>query len=73
MFDLMTELPQERTATEPLLMTTKQAARALTISERTLYSLTKSGAIPAVRLGPRGLRYDPADLRRWIESAKERG
>ncbi len=72
MFDLMTELPQG-TATTPLLMTTKQAAKALTISERTLYSLTKSGAIPAVRLGPRGVRYDPQDLRSWIDAAKNRG
>ncbi len=69
MFDLATELPNERTL-EPMLLTTSQAAKVLTVSARTLYSLTKSGQIPAVKLGVRGLRYDPADLRAWIQRAK---
>jgi len=54
---------------EPMLLTVKEAAKSLAISERTLWSLTASGGIPAVRFG-RSVRYDPADLRRWIESAK---
>ncbi len=69
MFDLAAELPREQ-ALEPLLLTTRQAAKMLTISERTLYTLTKSGQIPAVKLGVRGLRYDPRDLLAWIEQAK---
>jgi excisionase family DNA binding protein len=62
---------QERTeqTIEPMLLTVRQAAKVLTLSERTLFTLTKSGAIPAVRFG-RAVRYDPADLRAWIESAK---
>lgn len=55
---------------EPMLLTVRQAAQVLSISERTLFSLTKSGEIPAVRFGERNVRYDPADLRRWIETAK---
>jgi excisionase family DNA binding protein len=55
---------------EPMLLTARQAARILSISERTLWGLTKTGDIPAVRFGGRNVRYDPADLRRWIESAK---
>lgn len=55
---------------EPLLLTARQAAKVLSISERTLWGLTKSGDIPAVRFGGRNVRYDPADLRAWIDSAK---
>jgi len=69
MFDLGTQLPQEQIP-EPMLLTTRQAAKVLTVSERTLYSLTKTGAIPAVKLGVRGLRYDPRDLLAWIDRAK---
>ena len=57
--------------TEPLLLTARQAAKTLAISERSLYTLTKSGSIPAVRFGGRNVRYDPSDLRRWIDSAKK--
>jgi excisionase family DNA binding protein len=56
---------------EPLLLTVRQAAKVLAISEKNLWLLTKAGDIPAVRFGKRNVRYDPADLRRWIESAKE--
>jgi putative molybdopterin biosynthesis protein len=63
---------QQRTeqTIEPWLYTSKQAAAALCISERTLYALAKSGELPAVRVG-RAVRYDPADLRAWLESAKK--
>jgi len=60
----------EQQAITPLLLTARQAARWLTISERTLYARTADGSIPVVRIGNRGIRYDPADLRRWIERAK---
>jgi excisionase family DNA binding protein len=55
---------------EPILLTARQAARLLNISERTLYARTADGSIAVVRIGNRGIRYDPADLRRWIERAK---
>jgi excisionase family DNA binding protein len=54
---------------EPMLLTARQAARVLSISERTLFSLTKSGMIAAVRFG-RNVRYDPRDLDAWIQRAK---
>jgi len=53
-----------------LLLTAKEAARALAISERTLWSLTRNGDIPSVRFG-RAVRYDPRDLDRWIERQKQ--
>ena len=55
---------------EPMLLTVRQAAKVLSVSERTLFTLTQDGQIRAVRFG-RSVRYDPADLRRWIESAKD--
>jgi excisionase family DNA binding protein len=54
---------------EPLLLTARQAAAALTVSERTLWALTKCGAISCIRIG-RAVRYDPADLQAFIASRK---
>jgi excisionase family DNA binding protein len=59
----------EQTTIEPLLLTARQAAKVLNVCEKTLWTLTKNGDIPAVRIG-RAVRYDPADLRAWIERAK---
>lgn len=39
-----------------LLVTTEEAARLLSISPRTLWSLTRDGIVPCVRLG-RSVRY----------------
>jgi excisionase family DNA binding protein len=44
----------------------------LAISERTLWTLTDRGDIPVIRIG-RAVRYDPADLRRWVEANKNIG
>jgi len=52
-----------------LLLKPADAAKALSISPRTLWTLTKRGEIRAVRTG-RVLRYDPADLREWIRRRK---
>lgn len=54
------------------LLRTPDAARLLAISERKLWELQNSGQIPVVRIGSRNIRFDPADLRRWIERAKRR-
>jgi excisionase family DNA binding protein len=53
----------------PLLLTPKEARSILRIGERKLFELTKEGTIPCVRIG-RLVRYDPADLRTWIEANK---
>jgi excisionase family DNA binding protein len=60
----------EQQSITPLLLTARQAAKLLNISERTLYARTADGSIAVVRIGNRGIRYDPADLRAWIERAK---
>ncbi len=55
------------------LLKTKEAARFLNISERKLWELTNRGEIPSVRIPPRSVRYDPIDLRAWIQQKKKRG
>ena len=55
---------------EPLLLTEKQAARALNLCGKTVSTLRKSGELPCIRQG-RAVRYDPADLRAWIAGKKE--
>ena len=53
----------------PLLLTPRAAAEALAVCQKTLWSLTRDGKLPCVRIG-RAVRYDVADVRRFIESAK---
>jgi excisionase family DNA binding protein len=59
---------------EPLLLTARQAAESLGVSEVTLRRLTKAGELPAVQIGFGAKRlhvhYDVADLRAWIDRAK---
>ncbi|UCC99945.1 MAG: helix-turn-helix domain-containing protein [Phycisphaerales bacterium] len=54
---------------EQLLLTPREAARTLSVCERTLYGLTKSGDLPCVRIG-RAVRYSTNDLRAFIEQKK---
>jgi excisionase family DNA binding protein len=49
----------------PLALTSLQAAKALGISPRTLWGLTKQGHIPHVRLG-KSVRYPCDVLRDWL-------
>lgn len=62
--------PGAGVAMEPLLLGRRDAALVLGLSERRLWSLTKSGEISHVRVGRRTL-YDPDDLRAWVESLKK--
>ena len=55
-----------------LLLTPRQAAEALQISERKLWSMKASGEIPHVLLG-RSVRYPRADLQQWIDERKKGG
>lgn len=57
------------TRSERLLVNTNEAARMLSIAPRTLWGLTAAGEIPAVRIG-RAVRYDPRDLRAWLDAKK---
>ena len=54
-----------------LLLTAREAAAALSISERTLWSLTDAGALNAIRIG-RAVRYAVADLQAYIDRCRQR-
>ena len=55
-----------------LLLTPQQAAKALAISPRKLWSMTASGEVPHVRLG-RCVRYPVDGLRHMIDRKRKGG
>lgn len=59
---------QKRKDIDPLLLSPQQASRALAISERTLWSLTKAGKVPHIRIG-KLVRYSVDGLKQYIERA----
>jgi excisionase family DNA binding protein len=50
---------------EPLL-TAVQVAELLAVPRTRVWSMSRRGEIPTVRLGPREVRYRPADIDAWI-------
>ena len=54
---------------ERLLLTERDAARALAVSPRTVWSLADSGQLPVVRIG-RAKRYDLRDIESLIQRLK---
>lgn len=65
----LTEKPKNESA-PVLALRPRDAAKALSISERTLFSLTDAGEIPVVRVGQCKL-YSVDSLRAWLESKAE--
>ena len=55
---------------EPLLVSPRQAARLLSVSERTLFTWTKAGQVPCVKLG-RLVRYSVDSLKEFIAEAEK--
>jgi hypothetical protein len=65
-------MPTDAPALPKLLLSARDAAKALSISERSLWAQTMPrGPIPVVRLSGRVL-YSPEALRRWI-AEQQRG
>ena len=62
----------EETALSARLIDSREAAAILGLSRRTLWTLYNRGEIPVVRIG-RAVRFDPADLRAWVETKKGGG
>jgi len=63
-------------ADEPprLALRPREAARALGVSERLLWSLTNRDLIPHVRLGNKCIVYPVAALRAWLDKqAQQKG
>lgn len=51
------------------LLSAREAAKQLGISPRLLWTLSKSGQLPVVRISRRTM-YDPNDLRAFVEASK---
>lgn len=49
-----------------LLVDPREAARLLSVCEKTLWTITERGELPCVRIG-RAKRYSIARLNAWIE------
>lgn len=58
--------------TEPLALRPKEAAKALGIGPRLLWTMTNRGEIPHVRLG-RAVLYPVDALRRWLVEQVAKG
>ncbi len=46
------------------LLTTTQVARRLSVCSKTVRNMVSTGRIPAIRLGPRSLRFRQDDIER---------
>jgi excisionase family DNA binding protein len=62
--------PRSQAPIQMLLVTTKQAAQALQVSERTIANLIKSGKLHSTLIGT-ARRIDLADLRRLASGKRE--
>ena len=54
----------------PALLTYEAAGKILGVSDRTVWQLVKDRRLPAVRFR-KSVRIDPADLRMFIDEAKD--
>lgn len=54
---------------ERKLLTVREAAKQVRVSERSLFNYTRRGLLPAVKMG-RSVRYDPVDVWRFVDAHK---
>lgn len=54
----------------PLLLSPRDAAKALSVCEKTLWTITQKGDIPVIKIG-RLVRYPVEGLKSWIENKSE--
>ena len=54
----------------PVLLNAEDAAKALSVSPRTLRRLARRGLLPVVHMGPRAVRCDPQDFPGLIDKLK---
>jgi excisionase family DNA binding protein len=65
----MNEITMQNNVLSPLSLRPREAAKALGISPRLLWQLTKDGHIPCVRIGDgkrKTVLYPVADLQAWL-------
>jgi len=60
-------MPSDTPTLPKLLLTAREAAALLSISERTLWGISQPrGSLPVVRISKAAVRYDRRALERWI-------
>ena len=52
------------------LLTIKETAKLLGITESTLKGMIRRGAIPYIKLSPRVLRFDPEELDEYLDQRR---
>lgn len=52
----------------PPMLTLKEVAKFLSLSEKTVYRLIQAGALPALKIGGQW-RFDPRSLDVWVADA----
>ncbi len=57
----------------PPLLSVDQAARRLGVSRRTVQAWVSGSKLAVIRLSPRCLRIDPADLAAFVEARRQGG
>jgi excisionase family DNA binding protein len=60
---------ERRPLMEPLL-TVAEVATHLRVDRATVYRWTAERELPAIRLSPRKLRFDPEEIRAWLKSRR---
>jgi excisionase family DNA binding protein len=63
----MTVTVKKNPPPEPLLFNAREAARLISVSPRTLWTLANSGQLPQIKVGRRGVRFALADLKKFID------
>ena len=63
-------LPDHAPKTVEHLLTYREMAKLLGVTERTVFTLVKTGELRAVRFR-RSVRFDPADVRELIDRSKQ--
>jgi excisionase family DNA binding protein len=58
--------PKHGELIDRILLTSPEASEVLAISERRLWALTRSGAIPHRRIG-RSVRYSRDEIQAWVD------
>ncbi len=53
------------------LLTQDEAADILKLSARQVLRLANKGQLPSVHLPNKEIRFDPDDIRRWVETLKQ--
>ena len=55
----------------PVLLDADATAAALSVCTKTIRGFVRTGLLPVVRIGPRGVRFDPRDFVALIDGLKK--